>query len=251
MLLRTLEVPDAHGHVLNAVVLCAFAAAPDNQKFLVYSLNEKSDDDLVKIYLTSVEGNQLQLSMCDAAPEMLKLATQVLKVIFQDACTTEPKQTDDSYTLLDLNDTDIQCNAINTHYSLKVSDAWLLSLMQYNPQAEASDPPVPLQAPVNAVPVTTYGMNGSIDAPLVKLGEKTTSDKIEANIKSLIASVTNHKETLLSKYVQLEDRQRQLEEWDQLLMQRESAVQKREDDLLTIIKLLQEGEKQLNGLMGA
>lgn len=244
MLLRTLEVPDAQGQLLNAVILCGFTATRINRQFLVYSLNEKSTDELVKIYLTALEGDQPALSMCDASPEMLTVATQVLKDIFRDACASEPRQSEETYTLLDLAETVIRCSAVNTHYSLKVSDTWLMSLLHYEPLAKASTVPFASEDTVSSPPLATQVMSSVADSD-----DQTISERIEANIKSLIASVTSHKEVLLGKYVELDERQRQFEQREQSLARRELALKKREEALLASVQLLQEGEKQLSGLM--
>ncbi|OJT29087.1 hypothetical protein BOP96_17805 [Pseudomonas sp. FSL W5-0203] len=133
MLLRTLEIADAHGQFLNAVVLCCFTAPLIEGTFLVYSLNEKASDELVKICLASLEGDNLTMNMCDAPSETLAAAAQVLKDILRDACSPNARQTVETYKLTDLTDTDILCSAANTHYSLKISDAWLMSLLHYDP----------------------------------------------------------------------------------------------------------------------
>ncbi len=251
MLLRTLEVPDAHGQLLNAVVLCCFSAPLINRTFLVYSLNEKVGDELVKIYLTSLEGDNLKLNMCDASSETLTAAAQVLKDILRDACSSDPSQTVDTYTLIDLSETEILCSAVNTHYNLKISDAWLMNLLQYDPQAPSSTQPLPPEPTVNSTTLTTPAMGSLTGGMLENSDEQTTSVKIEANLKSLIASVTNHKQVLLEKYVQLDELNRQLEQRERLLTHRESILIDREKSLAANIELMQDAEQQLNALMGS
>ncbi|KWV68883.1 MULTISPECIES: hypothetical protein [Pseudomonas] len=247
MLLRTLEIPDAHGQLLNAVVLCGFTATSLNQQFLVYSLNEKSGDELVKIYLTNIEGEGQKLHMCDVPAEILTTAVQVLRHIFRDACAPDPIQTDDTYALMDLTDTDIQCSAVSTHYNLKISDAWLTSLLRYEPQKKASS--FSLQSDTNVG--STAIAAPATDELLVTPAEQTTSERIEANLKSLIASITHHKQILLSQYVLLDERQRQLDQFDQTLKHREAALKLSEQEALTNTQLIQEAEKMLNEIMKA
>ncbi len=245
MLFRTLEVPDTQGQLLNAVVLCGFTATRINRQFLVYSLNEKSGDELVKIYLTNIEGEGQKLHMCDVPAEILKTAAQVLKHIFRDVCAPDPTQTEDTYALMDLTDTNIQCSAVSTHYNLKISEAWLTSLLRYDPQKKASSASVQSDDNIGSATITVP----AADEPLATPIEQTTSEKIEVNLKSLIASITHHKQILLSQYVLLDERQRQLDQFDQTLKHREAALKLSEQEALTNIQLIQEAEKMLNEIM--
>jgi len=245
MLFRTLEVPDTEGQLLNAVVLCGFTATRINRQFLVYSLNERSGDELVKIYLTNIEGEGQKLHMCDVPAEMLAAAAQVLRHIFRDACAPAPIQTDDVYALMDLTDTDIQCSAVSTHYNLKISEAWLTSLLRYAVQKKASSVSLQSDASIGSTTITVP----ATDEPLVTPAEQTTSERIEVNLKSMIASITHHKQILLSQYVLLDERQRQLDQFDQTLKHREAALKLSEQEVLTNTQLIQEAEKMLNEIM--
>ncbi|MBJ2220629.1 hypothetical protein [Pseudomonas sp. MF7453] len=249
MLLRTLEIPDAHGQLLNAVVLCCFTAPPVERRFLVYSLNEKASDELVKIYLTSLEGDNLTLSMCDAPSETLTAAAQVLKDIFRDACSPDARQTVETYKLIDLTDTDILCSAANTHYNLKISDAWLMCLLHYDPQALSNTQPLPPEQTVISTELTIPTQSDPTEGLVKTIDKQVTSDDIEASLKSLIASVTNHKQILLEKHVHMEELKLQLEQREQLLTSRESTLIEREKTLAASIQLLQDTENQLNGIM--
>ncbi|MBY8954227.1 hypothetical protein J1G36_20245 [Pseudomonas carnis] len=249
MLLRTLEIPDAHGQLLNAVVLCGFTATGLHRQFLVYSLNEKSGDELVKIYLTYLEGEDQTLRMCDAPPETLTAAAQVLKDVLRDACATVPRQTEDTYALMDLTDTDIECSAVNTHYSLKISDAWLMNLLHYDPPSEASTLPLQSQDTSSCAPLAIRETSSVTVESVATCNVQTTSSKIDANIKSLVTSITHHKEILLGKYVKLDELQRELEQREQQLLIREQALNQREDELLASISSLQAAEEQLDALL--
>lgn len=249
MLLRTLEIPDAQGQLLNAVVLCGFTTTSLNQQFLVYSLNEKSGDELVRIYLTYLEGEDQSLRMRDAPPETLTTAAQVLKDVLRDACACDPRQTEDTYALMDLSDSVIECSPVDTHYSLKISDAWLMSLLHYDPQSKASLLPLQSQQTGNCAPTATR-VTSSLTGESVKICDvQITSSKIDANLKSLVTSITNHKEILLSKYVRLDERQRELEQREQQLVIRELALNQREDVLMTSISSLRAAEIQLDALL--
>lgn len=249
MLLRTLEVPDAQGQLLNAVLLCGFTATRINRQFLVYSLNEKSADDMVKIYLTCLEGDDRKLHMCEATAEVLTTATQVLKDIFRDACASAPRQTGDSYNLIDLAETDVQCSAVNMHHSLKISEAWLMGLLHYDPGTQVSALPLDSDNTADSTMVVTRPTSLLAEETLAEPKERITPKNIEANLKSVIASVINHKEMLLSKYVQLDERQRALEQREQYIQNRELALDQRDEELRTSVVALQDAEKQLNALL--
>jgi len=249
MLFRTLEVPDTQGQLLNAVVLCGFTATRINRQFLVYSLNEKSGEGLVKTYLTPLEGEDQELRMCDAPPEILTAAAQVLKDIFSDACVSDEKQTVGAYILMDLTKTNIQCSAVDTHYSLKVSEAWITSLLQYNSKPEISTRPLASQNTDNCAPLEVPATRSLTDEAGAIVHAQTNSEKIEANLKSLITTITNHKETLLGKYVRLDERQLELEQLTQELLIRELTLNQREDELTKSIRSLQDAEKQLNAIL--
>lgn len=300
MLLRTIEVPDADGQLLNAVVLCGFTAMHLNRQFLVYSLNEQLGDNLIKIYLVSIKNEGHVLTMCNTPPEMLTTATQVLKSIIHDACSTKARQTESTYAVMDLADTDILNSVGTTPHCLKISDAWLRSLLKYHPSSSvdtlspsthnsdvapfARDDHSPLMAapystssqahyrmiaPVfketealmyvsGSAPTIVSALSIEPDAPaanaltdnhLEKPHDQSTSQKIETNLKSLIASVTNHKEALLAQYVEVTERQAKLEQRESLLLIRELELAKREDELAMGIKSLQAADQQLSNLM--
>ncbi|TKK14872.1 hypothetical protein PflCFBP13510_01660 [Pseudomonas fluorescens] len=251
MLLRTLEVPDGHGQLHNAVVLCGFIATHINRTFLVYSLNEKSGDDLIKIYLTPLEGDDRSLDMCNAPPEALTTATQVLKSIIRDACSVDATQTDDTYKVMDLTETNILCSAANTHYSLKISEAWLNSLLQYSPGTYENSPSFQSSGghePERSETKTESVFSNALPEPT---HEQITSEKIEVNLKSLIASVVKHKEILLGKYIALEERERECERREKFLTDQELIMSQREKELHRSIESLQSAEKQLNALLRA
>ncbi|WP_236304427.1 hypothetical protein, partial [Pseudomonas sp. PA-1-5A] len=56
---------------------------------------------------------------------------------------------------------------------------------------------------------------------------------------------------LLSQYVLLDERQRQLDQFEQTLKHREAALKLSEQDILTNTQLIQEAEKMLNEIMKA
>jgi hypothetical protein len=301
MLLRTIEVSDADGQLLNAVVLCGFTATYIDRQFLVYSLNEKLGDNLIKIYLSPLKNEGSVLNLCNAPPEILTTATQVLKSIIHDACSTKAIQTESTYAVMDLGDTEIQSSVGTTPHCLKISEAWLRSLLSYHPSSSVDTsaspsmhnnfvaPSIPnddspsktanycassqvhymTTAPVlNKIEPLMYATGGAsavVSAPfiepaapapsaltgnhLAKPLDQNISKKIETNLKSLIASVTNHKETLLAQYVELKDRQEKLEQRERLLLIRELALSKQEDELAMDIRSLQAAEQQINNLM--
>ncbi|OIN46434.1 hypothetical protein BLL37_16340 [Pseudomonas azotoformans] len=279
MLLRTLEIPDDQGQSLNAVLLCGFIANTSGQQFLVYSLNEKVADDLIKIYLAPMEGEGLERSMCSASSEDMMTATAALKRIIHDACSPQARQTDNSYSVLDLTDTHIHCTRANLHHSLKVSEHWLMKLLVFNPDAkqdiersatpadahahpqEYSSPTTPLSSPSESQPSVPYRVISHTPtaqealshdviehAPAVEQ-EPTHSQKIETNLKSLIASVTQHKETLLSKFVMLDERMRELKQREEDMAVRERSFDRREEELIAGMNALKMAEEQLNSLM--
>lgn len=299
MLLRTLEIPDAQGLQLNAVLLCGFTANAIDRQFLVYSLNEKLVDDLIKIYLAPIEGAGLKMSMCSASAEVFTNATQVLKNIIRDACSPQARQYEHTYAVLDLKDSDIQCTAMQAHHSLKISEAWMMKLLAYDPEpplktgVQAQKQPLPetLKAHVEVQPARTQYQaaptplrldaqhrllppqpvadpSGTTDelpyrvispAPTseqtraesedVTPQTSSHSEKIETNLKSLIASVTQHKETLLGKFVMINERLRELEDQEQQLATRERSLVTREEELNAGINALQFAEQQLSLLM--
>ncbi|KFF42923.1 hypothetical protein JH25_03745 [Pseudomonas sp. BRG-100] len=246
MLLRTLEIPDGHGRLLNAVVLLGFCATCIDRRFLVYSLNEKSDDEMVKIYLTALEGEGLTLNMYDTSLEVLTTATQVLKNIIRDGCAVETRPTDDTYSVMDLADTNILCSPVSTHYSLKISDAWLNCLLHYHSDTHETPQHALLGDLSNPEFNATHA--GSIFADEQLANEQVTS-KIEASLKLLVANMLNHKENLLEKYVTLESRERDLELRTQQLKNQEMIINQREDALRAVIESMQPAEQQLNALL--
>jgi len=139
MLCRTIEVPDAQGELHNAALLCGFLSTQNDQMFLLYSLNEKISDDLVRVYLTAIEKEANGVSMCSATPDDFKGAAQTLKNILRDANSPEGRQTDSSYRIVDLSNCDFTCTPSTTHHSLKISEAWLLSLLEFHPNGFASE----------------------------------------------------------------------------------------------------------------
>jgi hypothetical protein len=240
MLLRTLEIPDAQGQPINAALLCSFIANPSNQQFLVYSLNEKFADDLVKIYLAPLEGTGQERSMCNASSENVMIATQTLKRIIHDACSPQARQTDSSYTLQDLADTQILCTGAHRHHSLKVSEHWLMKLLAFPPDTQQN------------VEATTAHADDHLErqedcSPVEH--EPNHSQKIETNLKSLIASMTQHKETLLGRFVILDERMRELEQREEAIAARERSFVSREEELIAGMNALKRAEEQLNLLM--
>lgn len=279
MLLRTLEIPDDQCQSLNAVLLCGFIANTSNQQFLVYSLNEKVADDLIKIYLAPMEGEGLERNMCSASSEDVMAATTALKRIIQDACSPQARQTDNSYSVLDLTDTQIRCTRAHLHHSLKISEQWLMKLLAFNPDAqqdietpaiqanvtsktqEYSPPPAPLSAHVESQPTVPYRVISQTPTTQEVLShgcneyssafepEPTHSQKIETNLKSLIASVTQHKETLLGKFVMLDERLHELKQREEDMAVREQSFARREQELIAGMNALKMAEEQLNLLM--
>lgn len=139
MLFRTIEVPDTQGELHNAALLCGFLATQKEQMFLLYSLNEKVDDDLVRVYLTAIEKNADSVNMCSATADDFKCAAQTLKSVLRDANSPDGQQTDDSYCIIDLENANFTCTPAHTHHSLKISEAWLLKLLEFNPGGFANE----------------------------------------------------------------------------------------------------------------
>ncbi|WP_426128966.1 hypothetical protein [Pseudomonas sp. DWP1b1] len=279
MLLRTLEIPDEQGRSLNAVLLCGFIANTSNQQFLVYSLNEKVADDLIKIYLAPMEGGGMERNMCNASSEDVMAATATLKRIIHDACSPQARQTDNNYSLLDMTDAQIRCERAHLHHSLKISEHWLMKLLAFNPGAqqgietsatqanvtsktqEYSLPPMPLRPHVESpspssdraislTPIVQKVISHDCNEYSSAVGpEPTHSQKIETNLKSLIASVTQHKETLLGKFVMLDERLRELKQREENMAVREHSLASREEELIAGMDALKMAEEQLNFLM--
>lgn len=164
MLFRTIEVPDAQGELHNAALLCGFLATQNDQMFLLYSLNEKVNDDLVRVYLTAIEKNADSVNMCSATPDDFKCAAQTLKSVLSDANSPDGQQTDDSYCFIDLGRANFTCTPTSTHHSLKISEAWLLKLLEFNPGGFANEGARTVA--INTAPVAAQTASAPVKAEL-------------------------------------------------------------------------------------
>jgi len=177
MLLRTIEVPDAQGELHNAPLLCGFLATHNDQMFLLYSLNEKLHDDLVRVYLTAIEKDADSVRMCSATADDFKCAAQALKSVLRDANSSDGQQTDDSYRIVDLSKADFTCTPTPTHHSLKISEAWLLRLLEFSPSGVVNDGdrPVTVDTPAVAVQAVKAELNLSLQGTEYGLATPTAS----------------------------------------------------------------------------
>jgi regulator of replication initiation timing len=135
MKFRTITVTNSDGEPLNAVLLCGFSATGADRKYVVYSLNEKLDGGLARIYVASLYDDQNDLLMACVSPIDFKMAAQTLKSIISDALASASGMSDGCYQILDLLDARIIPGDVHTHRSLKVNEAWVEKLLNFQPSA--------------------------------------------------------------------------------------------------------------------
>lgn len=164
MLFRSIEVQDAEGKLQNAALLCGFLATENDKMFLLYSLNEKVNGDLIQVYLTAIEKNADSVKMCSATADDFKCAAQTLKSVLRDANSPEGQQAVHSYCIIDLSRADFTCTPTPTHHSLKISEAWLLKLLEFNPGSFANEGSH--TAAIDTAPVATQTASGPVKAKL-------------------------------------------------------------------------------------
>jgi len=147
---RTISVQNPSGDLLNAALVCSFSVKTINREFVVYSLNEKLDNNLIQIYVSSIINEKNSWRLVGATPSEFKVAANTLKSIIRDASSVPSLQTDDDYHLLDLTGTQIEPDYSHSHHSLKINDELLLKLLQFRPElsapisfAAACEPPSP------------------------------------------------------------------------------------------------------------
>lgn len=149
-----------------------------------------------------------------------------------------------------------------------------MKLLTFNPHAPFDIPPLsPVKAPVKGseyqtLPTQTFlspsaspialpyrvvrAASPVVEAPgeSLKFNEHAPShsEKINNGLKSLLESVTQHKEMLLGKFVKLDERLREVEQREQLLEARERSLIGREEELIEGINALQRAEEELSAL---
>lgn len=138
MKFRTITVTTFDGAPVNAVLLCGFSAIGVDKKFMVYSLNEKLDGGLVRIYLASLCDDQNDVLMACVSPIDFKTAAQILKNIINDALSPASGMSNGTYKILDLLDARILPGEVHTHRSLKVNETWVQKLLSFHPSFEDS-----------------------------------------------------------------------------------------------------------------
>ncbi|AZF03580.1 MULTISPECIES: hypothetical protein [unclassified Pseudomonas] len=135
MLVSTFSIQHDNESTLTAVHLCSFAVHDIEQNFLVYSLNEKIDDNSTRVYLTSLhpddDGHSLLRPL--TTNEHWERASEVFGLILQEAFTGETSTTNTSFHLLDSSELIISPTVLNMHNTLDITEAQITKLFSFQP----------------------------------------------------------------------------------------------------------------------
>ncbi len=136
MNLRTITLSNRDDEALNAALVCAFHVKAIGRSFLAHSLNEKTGDQLTRVYLAAFVVEQSCVQMTSANADDFTIATRALKCIFDDAISDRAATADAPYRLIDLGDLEVLPARLETHHQLQVNPQWVIKLLSHAAGAE-------------------------------------------------------------------------------------------------------------------
>ncbi|MGY3256090.1 hypothetical protein BK635_02900 [Pseudomonas chlororaphis] len=136
MFVRTLFIKNEDQEVFTAALLCSFAIPEIRSNFLVYSLNEETDANHLRIYVATLlkEGCHYALSALASDPAG-QMAIRVFEQILQEASTGRRQASDTFYYLLSLNKWMIIPPLSKEHRVLNIKKARIFDLFGFQPSA--------------------------------------------------------------------------------------------------------------------